>query len=160
MRANAMALLQANLRQCGFDVTLENLPAGEWFADPPEGPLFGRRFDLAATGAFVETVPGCWTYLCSEIPSEENGWEGANWAGFCNQEYDQACRAALQTLPGTPEYELLHGEAQRIFAQELPSVPLFLRLRIFAARPDLLGLSADPTEYVETWNIEEFSLEP
>jgi peptide/nickel transport system substrate-binding protein len=159
-RANAMALLQANLRQCGFDVTLENLPAGEWFADPPEGPLFGRRFDLAATGAFAETVPGCWTYLCSEIPGEENGWEGANCAGFCSQEYDQACRAALQTLPGTPEYELLHGEAQRIFAQELPSVPLFLRLRIFAARPDLLGLAADPTEYVETWNIEEFSLEP
>ena len=58
------------------------------------------------------------------------------------------------SLPGTPEYERLHKEAQRIFAEELPVVPLYPRLKLAATRPDMQGFVMDPTARSEFWNIE------
>ncbi|MFQ6102597.1 MAG: ABC transporter substrate-binding protein, partial [Anaerolineae bacterium] len=158
LRVNAMQIFQVNLAECGFDVTLENLPAGEWFADGPEGPLFGRHFDLGEFAWLTGVEPPCDLYLCTQWPSEESGWAGQNDPGYCNEEYDRVCNAALQSLPGTPEYEQYHKEAQRIFAEELPVVPLFLRTKLAAYRPEVKGFIMDPTCNTEMWNIENFEL--
>jgi ABC-type transport system substrate-binding protein len=85
-----------------------------------------------------------------------SGWGGQNHQGFVNEEYDQACNTALGTLPGQPEYEAAHLEAQRIFAEQLPVVPLYLQIQLAATRPDLCGFIMDPTNPSELWNIEEF----
>jgi peptide/nickel transport system substrate-binding protein len=100
--------------------------------------------------------PPCQLYLSSQIPSQENGWAGYNVPGFIDEEYDLACNAALQSLPGMPEYREFHLQAQRLFAQQLPVVPLYLGLRVAATRPDLQGFILDPTATSEMWNIEEF----
>ena len=55
-----------------------------------------------------------------------------------------------------PEYRESHLRAQRLFAQQLPVVPLYLGLRVAATRPDLQGFIPDPTTTSEMWNIEEF----
>lgn len=156
MRVNAMLIFQANLRECGFDVTLENLPAGEWFADGPEGPLFGGHFDLGEFAWLTGVEPPCDLYLCTQWPTEESGWAGQNDPYFCDTEYDRVCNAAIQSLPGTPEYEQNHKEAQRIFAELLPVVPLFLRTKLAAYRPEITGFIMDPTVNSEMWNIENF----
>ena len=59
-------------------------------------------------------------------------------------------------MPGTPEYEQYHLEAQRIWAENLPLVPLYLRLKLAATRTDLQGFFVDATQDSEMWNIEEF----
>ena len=64
----------------------------------------------------------------------------------------------LQALPGEPAYEQNHLEAQRIFAEQLPVVPLYLRLKLAATRPDMVNFIMDPTENSEFWNIEEFDI--
>jgi peptide/nickel transport system substrate-binding protein len=158
LRVNAMQIFQVNLLECGIDVTLENLPAGEWFADGPEGPLFGRHFDLGEFAWLTGVEPPCGLYLCTQWPSEESGWAGQNDPGFCDEDFDRACNAALQSLPGTPEYEQYHKEAQAIFAEQLPVVPLFLRTKLAAYRPEVTGFIMDPTVNSETWNIENFDL--
>jgi peptide/nickel transport system substrate-binding protein len=158
LRVNAMQVFQQNLAECGIDVTLENLPASEWFADGPEGPLFGRHFDMGEFAWLTGVEPPCNLYLCSEIPSEENGWAGQNDPGYCNEEYDRVCNAAMQSLPGTPEYEQYHLEAQRLFAEELPVIPLFLRFKLAAYRPEVTGFIMDPTANTEMWNIEAFDI--
>jgi peptide/nickel transport system substrate-binding protein len=158
LRVNAMQIYQVNLAECGFDVTLENLPAGEWFADGPEGPLFGRHFDLGEFAWLTGVEPPCELYLTEQWPSEESGWAGQNDPGYTNEEYDRACNAAIQSLPGTPEYDEFHKEAQRIFAEELPVVPLFLRTKLAAYRPEVSGFIMDPTANTEMWNIENFDL--
>jgi len=112
LRVNAMQIFQVNLAECGFDVTLENLPASEYFADGPEGLIFGLHFDLGEFYWVTGSEPPCDLYLGSLIPSEENGWSGQNDQGWINEEFDRACNAALQSLPGTPEYEQFHKEAQ------------------------------------------------
>ena len=69
------------------------------------------------------------------------------------------CNAAISSLPGTPEYEENHKEAQRIFSQEVPVIPLFLRLKVAAARPEVLNFGVDPTQNSELYNIWEIDLQ-
>jgi ABC-type transport system substrate-binding protein len=62
----------------------------------------------------------------------------------------------MGSSPDRPEYEAAHFEAQRIFAEQLPVVPLYLGPKIVAMRPDLCGLIVDPSNVSVLWNIEEF----
>jgi peptide/nickel transport system substrate-binding protein len=158
LRKNVMQIGQANLKECGFDVTLENLTADEWFADGPEGPLFGRHFDMGEFAWLTGVQPPCDLYLTSQWPSDDNGWAGQNDPGFTDAEYDLVCNAALQSLPGTPEYTQNHLKAQEIFAEELPVVPLYLRLKVAATRPEVSGFIMDPTCNTEMFNIENFDI--
>jgi len=79
-----------------------------------------------------------------------------NNSGFANNEYDSACNTAITSLPGQPEYEAAHLEAQRIFAEQLPGVPLYQQIKLAATRPDMCNFIVDPTADSEFWNIEEF----
>jgi peptide/nickel transport system substrate-binding protein len=159
LRKNVMQIGQANLKECGFDVTLENLTADEWFADGPEGPLFGRHFDMGEFAWLTGVEPPCALYLTSEWPSEESGWAGQNDPGYTNSEYDLVCNAALQSLPGTDAYTENHLKAQEIFAEDLPVLPLYLRLKVAASRPEVTGFIVDPTCNTELFNVENFDIE-
>lgn len=170
MRQQLTQIFKDNMLQCGIDVELYYQPASEWFADGPDGVLFGRRFDLGEFAWLTGVEPACDLYISDEIPgpAEETnpftgqpytGWGGANETGWSNPEYDEICKAAIGSLPGTPEYEDNHKEAQRIFAEEVPVIPLFLRLKVSAARPNVVNFSVDPTQNSEMHNIFEMDLE-
>lgn len=105
-------------------------------------------------------LPPCDLALSSKIPSEVNAWSGRNVTGYSNPGYDVACQGAQIALPGTTQYLAGQRDALRIFSQDLPFLPLFLRVRFGLARPDLLGLIPDLTQGNELWNIEAFRLEP
>lgn len=162
MRQQLTQIFKENMLDCGIDVELYYLPASEWFADGPDGPLFGRRFDLGEFAWLTGVEPACDLYLSSRItgPLEEGfgGWGEVNETGWANEEYDAICNAAIGSLPGTPEYEDNHKEAQRIFSQEVPVIPLFLRLKVAAARPNVVNFGVDPTQNSELYNIYEFDL--
>jgi peptide/nickel transport system substrate-binding protein len=151
------------MAECGLEIALEYAPAGEYFADGPDGPLFGRRFDLGLFAWLTGVDPSCTLFQTSSItgPIEEGfgGWGNSNDLGWSNAAFDAACTQALGNLPGTAEYEEGHKEAQRIFSQEVPILPIFLRLKVAAARPDVLNFGVDPTENSELWNIFEIDLQ-
>jgi peptide/nickel transport system substrate-binding protein len=159
LRVDMMRIFQTNLKECGIDVTLDSMSADVWFADGPVGPLFGRHFDLGEYSWMTWVEPPCDLYLSTEIPTDDNGWAGTNAPGYINPEFDQACNDALQSLPGTDEYRENHLRAQEIFAEDLPTVPLFMRLKIGASRPEVVGFEMDSTAGTEMWNIENFDLE-
>lgn len=154
----AARIVKAHLADCGIRVDLETRPSWEFFADGPEGPLFGRRFDLAETPWWFDPAPPCGHYLSREIPDRDR-WYGSNPTGYSNPDYDTVCQAALEAWPGTPEYEEYHKQAQVIFSEELPAIPLFMRLRIAVARPGVLNFALDPTAQSELWNIEMLDVE-
>jgi len=170
-RIQAMAVLQNSMADCGIEVELINSPASEWFADGPEGKLFGRRFDLGQFAWLTGVEPPCDLYITENTPGligdtyisimngneyPAGGWGAQNDTGFSNDEYDAVCLSAEQSLPGTPEYETLHLEAQQIFADQLPVAPLYLRLKLAATRPDMCNFIMDPTANSEMFNAEEF----
>ncbi len=157
LRVAYMQMFRQQLKICGVNVILDNQASGLFFADGPEGPLFGRHFDLASFTWLTGVEPPCMLYLCAQIPSSENNWSGQNNIGYCNPDFDAACSAAIQALPGTEEYTFYHQEAQRIFARDIPSLPLHVRVKMAAHRPEVTGLIMDPTSNSELWNIEELN---
>jgi peptide/nickel transport system substrate-binding protein len=159
-RQQATQVLAETMSQCGIKVDLNYLPSDEWFADGPDGKLFGRRFDLGQFAWLTGVEPPCDLYLGSQIPSEASGWAGQNETGYSNPDYDVVCNAALQSLPGEPAYTDNNLKAQEIFAEDLPVVPLYLRLKLAATRPDMCNFIMDPTDNSEMWNIEEFDYGP
>ncbi len=143
-------------------------PASEWFADGPDGKLFGRKYDLGQFAWLTGVQPACDLFITSQIPGDPtltnedgtatypSGWGGQNNSGYSNPEYDAACLGAIQSLPGQESYDANHLLAQQIFSEELPIVPLYLRLKLAATRPDMCNFFMDPTANSEMWNIEEF----
>jgi peptide/nickel transport system substrate-binding protein len=155
-------IFQANMADCGLDVRLQLLNGEDYFADGPEGPLFGRKFDLAAFPWLIGMEPNCSLYLSSRIPGPENGWKRTynNQTGFSNEAFDAACETALNNLPGMPGYESSHQEALRIWSKQMPIIPLFSRLKIAATRPGILNFALDATQTSELWNLYGIDLAP
>jgi len=180
-RQQTTAIIADSLKGCGVDAQVTLYPASEWFADGPEGKLFGRRFDLGEFAWLTGVAPACDLYLSGQTtgaadttwisimepdvngdgtPDErafESAWGGQNDPGFANAEYDAACKGALGSLPGEPEYEQFHHDALKIFSEQLPVAPLYLRIKLAATRPDMCNFFMDPTNNSEMWNIEEFA---
>lgn len=147
-------VLAENLAACGIRLGVKVLPAEEFYADGPEGPVFGRQFDLALFSWLNGLDAPCGLYLSTEIPGPQNWWATSNDSGYANPDYDAACQAALDALPGTEEYVRFHVEAQRIFSHDLPVLPLYFVPKLVAVRPGVSGVVLDPSEYLELWNIE------
>ncbi|MCI0398893.1 MAG: ABC transporter substrate-binding protein, partial [Chloroflexi bacterium] len=130
-----------DLLECGVEVEVRPLSSDFYFADGPDGPLFGRQFDLSAFPWLISVEPNCALYLSSQIPGPANDWDRSfnNETGFTNEAFDAACQAALNALPGTPEYATYHTEALRLWTEQVPVIPLLLRLKVAATRPDVVG---------------------
>ncbi|MAT99027.1 MAG: hypothetical protein CL608_17925 [Anaerolineaceae bacterium] len=163
MRQQLTQIFKENLLECGVDVELYYLPSSEWFADGPDGVLFGRRFDLGEFAWLTGVEPSCSLYITDSItgPEEEGfgGWGNSNNTGWSNEDFDAACKRALGALPGTEDYEQGHIDAQIIFSEQVPVIPLFLRLKVAAARPNVLNFGVDPTQNSEMYNIFEIDLQ-
>jgi peptide/nickel transport system substrate-binding protein len=159
LREALLAAIQAQLMvNCAIDVETRLLTRGELEGDWPDGVIFGRRFDLAVFGWRVGAVPPCELFTTEQIPDDANPG-GANDTGYSNAQFDAACQQSLTTLDPA-DADQYNAEAQRIFAQELPMLPLFFRPRIAAARAQVQGFALDPTSPSELWNIEELAVAP
>ncbi len=88
--------------------------------------------------------PPCSLYLTNEIPGPYPdyaiGWGGVNASGYSNLQYDQSCMDALYSLPDMPQHLQKHADAQAIFAEDLPALPLYWHYRVIVGRPDLCGI--------------------
>ena len=159
-RLRAAQIIQESLAQCGIQIQISPLDTETLLAPGPEGPIFGRNFDMAQFGWATSITPPCFLYTSSEIPGPypqyPKGWGGANDSGYSNSGFDQACGVALSTLPDLSESQVAQYQAQAIFAEELPAIPLYLRATIVAARPDMCAFSVDPSSESDLWDLEHF----
>lgn len=158
-RVQVSSAIAASLAQCGLQVKVEYLDQADLYAPGPKGPLFGRAFTLAefAMGS-TGIEPPCEWYTSPEVPKAANLWIGTNVSGYSNAAFDSACSTARQSLPGESAYAEAYAQAQAIFAQDLPALPLYWRIRTAAARPEVCGFSVDPTASSSLWNIETMAV--
>jgi len=152
-----VALIREGLESCGIEVEVEVLPAEDLLAPGPDGPIFGRDYDLAYFAWAAGNYQPCRLFLTSEIPgvypAHPKGWGGVNAAGYSNPEYDAACVDLLTTLPDSDQYLTSLGEVRRIFREDLPVLPLFFRREIIIVDPALADMENSPLSIF--WNIEE-----
>ena len=161
VRRQAAESVQASLAGCGVQLNLTFMDSEQFFAPGPDGPVFGRRFEMAQFGWETMMEPPCFIYTSQEIPGPypeyPKGWGGANAAGYTNPDFDQACQSANNALPDQPEYAQGHAAAQAIFAEDLPAIPLYLIPSRVAMRMDMCGVILDPSAGSALWNIESFN---
>jgi peptide/nickel transport system substrate-binding protein len=142
---------------CGIETIIEPYNA-EFFDDGPEGPIFGRQYDIAQFSWLSSIEPPCYLYMTSEIPTALNHWRSTNNTGFSNPEFDDACQTALQSLD-EEQKAANHAKALAIFTEQLPSIPLLTRAKIILFRPEIEGVLLDATANSELWNIENFDVQ-
>ena len=160
-RRQAAEILAASLGECGIGVNVEHLSVNDLYAPGPEGPLFGRQFDLAVYAIGQSGLePACFAYAADEIPAAGNDWLGVNIMGYRNADFDSLCQQARRSLPEQPAYQANYARLQSIFANDLPSIPLYARLKLAAMRPDMCNFALQPNLLFDFWNLEEWDVNP
>jgi peptide/nickel transport system substrate-binding protein len=160
MRDRIAPLIARQLRDnCGMDVSVEFYTREELFSTFPDGLISGRQFDLAE---FYWTTPEGWQtcdlFTSANIPTDGNP-SGVNYTGYSNPKYDAACESGMKSLNFIERLEN-YRQAQAIYSAELPSLPLFWRIKLAATRPFVSGLVLDPSAASEFWNIEQVRVLP
>lgn len=154
VRVDVANHLITSMAQCGIAVNLQALTPDELYAPGPDGPLFGRKFDLAEFSWQADNLSPCTLYESSQIPNAGNYWVGANVSGYSNAAFDELCRPARSLLPGESGYEQQNADVQRLFSQELPAIPLYFQLEVAVTRPEVCGFAVDPSARSDLWNLE------
>ena len=157
-RRQVVDILEKSLAQCGIGLNVEYFSQNDLYSPGPDGFLFGRNFDLIEYAMGVDSIePPCGWFTTDEIPTSSNSWIGTNVTAYKNKDFDTACRSAQLSLPDEPSYLESYRQTQVLFSTELPAIPLYYRLRIAAARPDLCHFDLDATAN-PLWNIEAFDM--
>jgi peptide/nickel transport system substrate-binding protein len=147
-RPEAAQIVKDGFTMCGIGVEVVIEDWDSLMRPGPDGPLFGRQFEMAQFAWSASFEPSCALFMGDEIPGPypdyPKGWGGANLTGYSNPEYNDVCRQAMFSIPGSEIYLYAHNRAQEIFANDLPVIPLYQRLRLVAMRPDMCNLVIDP----------------
>ena len=156
VREQVAQVIQSQLRQAGIELRIKALPP-RIFSDV----MTHRRFTGLAMYAWVERVQGVprTTLHSDEIPSEKNGWSGQNYPGYSNPSMDKALDAVERELD-PDKRRTLFAEIQRLYAEDLPVLPLYFRVDPFAIPKQLKGVRPtgqlnSSTLWVEQWRWEE-----
>ena len=129
-------VLQSQWKQIGVDIRIHNEPARVLFGET----LPHRRFDLAmyAWISAPENTPRS-IFRSDEVPTEANGYAGQNLADYKSPEMDRIIDA-LEVELDRDKRKTLWGAAQRLYATDLPSLPLYFRSSVFILPKWLSGV--------------------
>jgi peptide/nickel transport system substrate-binding protein len=149
-------VLQSQWKAAGIETRIRNQPARVLFGDT----LIKRKFQGLAMFAWMsppENVPRSILHS-DEIPSSSNGFSGENFVGFHDPKVD-ALLDRIETTIEPDGRKALWFELQRIYAEELPAIPLFFRADAFILPKWLKGVvptghQEPTTAWIENWRIE------
>jgi peptide/nickel transport system substrate-binding protein len=147
--------IQSDFANCGVEMRVEIVEPQTLNYPWPDGLVFGRKFEAAASVWPDWISPVCETFASWEIPDDGNTF-GSNAGGFDSEEYDAACRTILYGPAGSERYLAAVQDAQAVFREMLPAVPLYFRPRLLANRPDACAVEVDPTSFSTLWNLEYY----
>jgi peptide/nickel transport system substrate-binding protein len=146
--------LAESMAGCGIRVNVQPTNADELFAPGPAGKVFGRQFDMVQFAWAAGSQPPCGLFTSDQIPTDANHWVGTNVAGFSEHQFDKACLAVETNGIGADGAASANQAVQKLFASDLPVLPLYFAPKISVSRPDFCGLVMDPSAKDEFFNLE------
>lgn len=149
-------VLQSQWRKLGVDIRIRNEPARVFFGET----VTKRKFSAMAMFAWIsspESVPRT-TLHSTQIPSPTNNWSGQNYTGFADPRMDALIDRIELTLDRAARKELWR-QLQRLYAEELPALPLYFRADAYILPRWLKGVEPTghqfpSTLWVERWRAE------
>lgn len=150
-RESTQALMIPELKNAGFNIIADNCDAACYF----QQRLPALKYDMAMyinTASPDPTVTGIMS--CDAVPSEANGNQGQNSAGWCNEEASALMTQSDQTVDETARADLIHKIAG-FLAEDAVMLPLYQFPNIAAWRTDQVGgpVDKDASNYQAFQNI-------
>jgi peptide/nickel transport system substrate-binding protein len=137
-REQITQLVANDFKAVGIQANLKYVPSDEYFAD--DGTLAKRDFGIAQYAWILGPDPAGQgqLYDSAYIPSADNNYSGQNYPGFKNDRFDTLARAANAEISHDAQAPML-AEMQKIWNDELPSLPLYPRLNIEVHKNNLVN---------------------
>ena len=150
-------VLQSQWRELGIDVRIKNEPARVFFGET----VTRRKFTGLAMYAWLSSparVPRGQLHS-SMIPTKANGWSGQNYPGFRDARMDETLEGVETVCEAAPNRALWH-RLQRIYATELPALPLYFRAEPHIMPKWLAGVRPTGHQYSSTLWVEDWRRDP
>ncbi len=148
--------IQADWKKIGVTTVIENAPARVLFGDI----MRERKFKGGVMFAWISSprnIPKT-TLYSTMIPAPENNYAGQNYAGYKNAAMDRIIDD-LDVVCEAGENRALWQQLQKLYADDLPALPLYYRADAFFIPAGLEGVVPTghlhpSTLWVENWRIE------
>ncbi len=156
-REMVQQVLQSQWREIGVDVRIRNEPARVFFGQT----VTQRKYTAMAMFAWLsapESVPRNVLHS-KEIPTAANNYSGQNFTGYVNPEVDTLLEA-IEVELDREKRRALWRRLQRIYAEELPVIPLFFRAQAYIMPKWLKGVEPTGHQYTTTLWVENWRAAP
>jgi peptide/nickel transport system substrate-binding protein len=119
LRLEYLPVFESQMNACGIRVIRMHKDNLDW--------LFVRDFEAGNYAWAWGEEPGGedLLYACDSVPSQDNGWAGQNYTGWCNEEATEAIIQANDTTLSQEERQALYATFIDLFAEDMPVLPLF-----------------------------------
>ncbi|MBN9064648.1 MAG: hypothetical protein BGP06_15645 [Rhizobiales bacterium 65-9] len=124
LRELQQSVLQNNWKASCIEARIKNEPARTFFGETLKKRAYGGLAMYAWSSAVTESPRR--TLGSDNIPTEANGWGGANYIAFSNKRMDELIDKSEAALDPEEQKKLWH-DMQQIYASEAPVIPLFFR---------------------------------
>lgn len=149
-------VLQSQWKAAGINIQINNEPARVFFGQT----VTQRKFEAMAMFAWLsapESVPRT-TLHSDSIPTAANNWGGQNYTGYKNPDMD-ALLEKIELELDRDKRKTMWADLQRMYATDLPVLPLYFRADTFVLPKWLSGVRPtghkySTTNWVEEWRVE------
>ena len=155
-REQVQQVLQSQWRQIGIEVRLRNEPPRVFSSEV----LNKRGLTGLAMYAWISAPQSVarTTLHSKEIPTLQNNWTGQNYPAYRNPEMDRVLDA-MEIELDVEKRRALFAEQQRMYAEDLPVLPMFFRTDAFVLPKGLKGIEPtghmhSSTLWIENWRWE------
>ena len=148
-------VLKEQWRQVGVDVAINNEPARVFFGETVKKGAYPGM----AMFAWVSSPdnPPRSTLHSSEIPTEKNGYSGQNGNSWSVKRVDEILDATAVEFDVDKRKKLME-ELMQIYADEAPTIPLFMRAEIAIVPTNLAGFDVTGHQFPSTLSVEKWDL--
>lgn len=153
-RERVEQFLQSQWRGIGVDLVIKNEPAKVFFGET----MRKRKYPALAMYAWVKDPLSVSDTLwrCDYIPKAENNFQGQNNPGWCVKKVDDLLRLANRELDEQKRIKL-GQDVEAIFAEELPSLPMFFQVEVSVTNKKLKNWKPTGMLQPVSWNSYQWS---
>ncbi len=153
MREQVETILQSQWREIGVKIAIKNQPAKVFFSETMRKRKYTGMMMFAWTADPVRMSDTLWR--CDNIPKKDNNYQGQNIPGWCNAEATELI-SAISTEMDAAKRHNLGKKFEKIWAEELPALPLYFRVDVSVTRKGLKNWKPTGTLQPVGWNAHEW----